>query len=71
MKKLGEKIVCLRQRKAMTQVELAHVSNMESSSLRKIERGKINPTIWTLRRLCVTLEIPLAELFEFELDEPI
>ena len=63
---LGERLVSLRKEKKMTQAELAHVSNMESASLRKIEKGRINPTVWTLHRLCETLSITLSDLFEFD-----
>lgn len=65
---LGERIVFLRQSKSISQAELAHVSNMESSSLRKIEKGRINPTVWTLRRLCETLNVSLPVLLDFESD---
>ena len=64
LKTLGERIVSLRKERNISQAELAHMSNMESPSLRKIEKGRINPTVWTLHRLCKTLGISLAELFE-------
>ena len=67
LKALGERVIFLRNEKGMSQAELAHVSNMESASLRKIEKGRINPTVWTLHRLCETLDITLSELFEFDI----
>ena len=66
LKALGAQIVRLRKSKNISQAELAHISDMEPANLRRVEKGRINPTIWTLRRLCRTLNITLSELPDFE-----
>lgn len=65
LKKLGKRIVQLRERKNLKQVELASDLNMEDSSLRRIENGRTNPTIKMLRKICKELDVTLSELLDF------
>ncbi len=41
---------------------------MDDGSLRRIESGRTNPTIFTLVRIAKALEVPLVELFLFKED---
>lgn len=66
LKKLGKRIVQLREKKNLKQVELASDLNMEDSSLRRIENGRTNPTIKMLRKICKELDISLSELLDFK-----
>jgi transcriptional regulator with XRE-family HTH domain len=63
--KLGQRIIQLRNEKGMKQIDLAINSNMDDSSLRKIETGKINPTAKTLQKIAIGLEISIKDLFDF------
>lgn len=66
LKKLGEGIIDIRKKKNLKQVELSSYLNMEDSSLRRIEKGRTNPTIMMLRKICKELNISLSELLIFD-----
>ena len=66
LKMLGARIIALREEKSISQSDLAYRAEMESSSLRKVEKGRVNATVYTLRRICKALGITMANLFDFE-----
>ena len=61
--KLGLRIKELRKLKGMSQQELAGGCNYEKASMSRIESGKTNSTIFTLKAISVVLQVQLAELF--------
>lgn len=63
MIKVGEKIKALRVRKNMTQNDLAMECDFEKASMSRIESGQSNPTLRTLYKICIALDVNLAELF--------
>lgn len=63
LKGLGERIASIRKQKRMKQVELGFKCDIEKPNMRRIEAGNTNPTILTLRKICVALGIELEELF--------
>lgn len=67
LKKLGERIASLRKEKKITQVELGFRCEIEKSNIRRIESGRTNPTILTLKKISAGIEIPLNELLNFKL----
>ena len=62
--KLGKRIKTLRTQKDMSQNDLAIECNFEKASMSRIESGKSNPTIRTLYKISIALNINLAELFK-------
>ena len=60
---LGERIKELRIEKNMTQNELAIQCNFEKASMSRIESGKTNITVLTLRKISKALEVDIAEFF--------
>jgi transcriptional regulator with XRE-family HTH domain len=55
----------------MTQEELAEKSELSVDAIRRVERGSMSPTLETLRKLSVGLELTLGTLFEnLEDDKP-
>ncbi|MBL7703203.1 MAG: helix-turn-helix transcriptional regulator [Ferruginibacter sp.] len=62
--KIGERIRTIRMTRSMTQNDLAVACDFEKASMSRIESGKSNPTIRTLYRICVALEVPVGKLFE-------
>lgn len=60
---IGRKIKLERQKKNMTQLDLASKCNVEQSSLARIESGKTNPTIKSLLSIATALEIDIKDLF--------
>lgn len=64
LKKLGENIVRLREKKGLRQIDLAIELNIDDSSLRRIESGRTNPTIITLKKIADVLKVNLSELVD-------
>lgn len=60
---LGARIKELRIEKNMTQNELAIQCNFEKASMSRIESGKTNVTVLTLRKISKALEVDVAEFF--------
>jgi len=64
-KKLGKRVVQLREEKGWSQADLARACKKDRQALEKIENGKVNPTVYTLYEIAQVLEVPLYELFRF------
>mgnify|MGYP001173339744 FL=1 len=64
-KKIGERIVEIRESKGWTQSELARLCDKDRQAIEKIESGKVNPTLFTLWELADGLKIPLREFLDF------
>lgn len=64
-RKLGKRIVLLREKKGWSQAELARVCLKDRQSIERLERGTTNPTAYTLYEVASALEITLAELLKF------
>jgi transcriptional regulator with XRE-family HTH domain len=62
---LGATIRKLRLKKSMTQIELAMLCNFEKASMSRIESGKTNITIITLRKISKALDIEIKDFFKF------
>lgn len=63
-RKLGKRIVLLREKKGWSQAELARVCLKDRQSIERLERGTTNPTAYTLYEVAAALEITLAELLK-------
>jgi len=63
-RKLGKRIVLLREKKGWSQAELARVCLKDRQSIERLERGTTNPTAYTLYEVASALEITLAELLK-------
>ena len=63
---LGKRIAALRIRKNISQVEFAYLLDKEKQNYNKIEKGKVNPTAWTLLNIANLLDVPIGELFNWE-----
>lgn len=62
LRALGKKISTIRQEKKMTQKELGFLIDMEDTNINRIEKGNTNPTVLTLRKVCIALGADLSEL---------
>ena len=60
--RIGASIRDLRIKKKITQDGLARLSDMEKSSLSRIETGKVNVTVLTLERISKALKVTLSYL---------
>jgi transcriptional regulator with XRE-family HTH domain len=59
---LGEAIRQLRQKRGMTQEDLAHEADITTGTLSLIERGLANPTWGTVRGIAAALGVSMGEL---------
>ncbi len=66
IKKLGKRIVAIREEKGIKQKELSDLLDMDDGSLRRIESGRTNPTTTTLLSLSKALNVDVSELFQFK-----
>lgn len=64
---LAKRLKELRSEKGLSQEELAYRSEITLSQIARIETVRINPTVSTIFKIARTLEVPLSELFNFEL----
>ena len=64
MLSVGYQITRLRQNRGWTQERLASRSGIRQANLSKIERGVQDLTVSTLLRICSSLEVPPAAVFD-------
>lgn len=64
---LGIHIRHLRERKSISQQNLADMCNMPKTSIGRIERAEVSVTIRTLIKIANALEIEPKELLDFQL----
>ena len=62
---VGKQIQKLRESKGLSQQDLAAKCNFEKSNMSRLEAGRVNPTLSTLEKVAISLEITLVELFNF------
>ncbi|MGN0187067.1 MAG: helix-turn-helix domain-containing protein [Paludibacteraceae bacterium] len=61
---IGQRVRQLRNTAGITQYELALRSDIEPSNLCRIEAGRTNLTVNTMRCICTALDIPFYKLTE-------
>lgn len=61
-RRLGERVRELRQNRALTQEELAHLAGLHRTYMTHVETGRVNPSLETLARLARALECDIADL---------
>lgn len=59
---LGGAIRQLRQKRGMTQEDLAHAAGITTGTLSLVERGNANPTWGTVRGIATALGVSMGEL---------
>ena len=63
-KKIGLRIIALREKKNWNQSDLARACGKDRQAMEKLENGKVNPTIYSLYEVARALEVSLIELLE-------
>jgi transcriptional regulator with XRE-family HTH domain len=66
LKKLGERIIQLRKKAGKSQSQFSYEMGWDKPNLRKIEKGKTNPTVKTLIKISEVLQISLSELLKMD-----
>ena len=65
---LGKRIRQLRRLRNVTQAQLAEACDLSNNFVALLERGRSSPSLATIHRLAKELQVPVADLFEFEAD---
>jgi transcriptional regulator with XRE-family HTH domain len=65
LKKLGENIAEIREKRKMSQYKLAKEIFTDQSNLARIENGKVNPTVKTLIKISAVLKCNVKDFFDF------
>jgi transcriptional regulator with XRE-family HTH domain len=60
--RVAETLKALRDRRGLTQAELADKAELSRGYLIRLEQGKQDPTLGVLRRLAKALNVPLTRL---------
>ena len=60
---VGDRIRVVRERKQLSQVELAVRAGLVRSHISNLENGYVVPTIETMEKIARVLEVPLHQLF--------
>lgn len=68
VKALGINIKKYRKARGLSQEKLSEMIGIQPRQMSKLETGVHFPSARTLENLCVTLDVSLKELFDFELD---
>ena len=66
IKKVGLKIREMRNNKKLSIMELADKLDIEYNNMIRIEKGRTNPTLATLYKICQALEIKLMDIMDVE-----
>lgn len=62
MRKIGNKLLSIRKKAGLTQVEVAEASGLSSRTYADIERGTVNMRVETILRICEALHITPDEI---------
>lgn len=65
LEKLGHKIRILRDKKGLSQEQLAEISKIDRGHIGAIEKGKVDIRIYTLKQIANSLDIEITEFFDF------
>ena len=66
LKKLGKNVTRLRELAGLSQSELALRCDKDKQSLNRLEKGRINPSVFYLHQIAAELNVTLKELLDFE-----
>ena len=63
--RLGSSIKTHRQGKGLTQAALALACDTDKQNMSRIEKGKVNISMITLKKIADALNLPVHELLDF------
>lgn len=61
--KLGDRVRRFRKQRGLSQEELAHLASLHPTYIGQLERGEKNPTLETLSKITIALDITFEDLF--------
>ena len=59
---VGNRIVSIREKRNLKQIDLAIKIDIEDSALRRVESGRTNPTLKTLLKIAEGLDVDISDL---------
>ena len=65
LKKLGARIIYLREKNGMSQTELANECDKDRQSINRLEKGNVNPSAYYLFQIAQALNVPVKDLLDF------
>lgn len=65
LNKLGARVKKLRLERNLSQLDLGVLMDNYAEQIGRIERGQLNVSICTLKKLSESLQIPLKDLLDF------
>jgi len=66
-KKIGQRIIDLREKKGWSQSDLARACNKDRQAIEKLENGKVNPTLYSLYEIAKALEVSLSTVIDLKI----
>jgi putative transcriptional regulator len=63
-KKIGLRIIQLREKKGWSQADLARACGKDRQAVEKLENGKVNPTLYSLFEIAQALQVNCKELVD-------
>ncbi len=63
MEEIGQKIRALRKERGLTLKQLAALANCSPSFISQVERGKVSPSIATLKQIASALKVNIVDFF--------
>lgn len=66
LKKFGKNLRRIRQEGKLSQETLADKAEFPRSQIARIERGELNPTVNTIKRIADVLGVDISLLFQFD-----
>ncbi len=70
LKVIGSKIRVRREELNLTRLDLAVALDIDESSIKRIENGQINTSIFTFNKLLIELKLNPSEVFLIQIDKP-
>ncbi len=62
--RFGEHLKKVREKKGVSGAELSRRCYMDKPNITRIEKGRVNPSLYILKKLCEGLEIKMSELLK-------
>lgn len=66
LKKIGKKVVSLREKQGISSSELARLCGKDRQSIHKFENGEFNASVYYLSEIATALKISLSEITDID-----
>jgi transcriptional regulator with XRE-family HTH domain len=68
-KEFGARLKAMRERRGLTQEQLAEMSGLASDTIRRAEHGSFAPSLRTMNKMAAGLAVPVHTLLRADFDE--